>query len=147
VTTIATDGKTVAADGLITSDLIYSRSEVKIFHIGDEIVGTRGDCDLGQAYLDWLRAGSKKKDRPLFVPDPEDDGVWFEALHVSKDGVFLVGGVNFSRIRMDAPIAIGSGGIVATTAMRCGLSPKEAVELAATLDPHTGGLITVMEIQ
>lgn len=145
MTTIATDGKTVAADGRITADFIDSDEAIKIVEIRGEIVGTRGDCDLGEAYLDWVSAGSDPDHKPD-VPE-EWDADFFEALHVSRLGVFYVGGRNFAKIKMEAPMAIGSGGVLARTAMRLGKTPKEAVEFAITLDPHSGGKITELRVE
>jgi 20S proteasome alpha/beta subunit len=147
VTTIATDGKTVAADGLITGDVVYSRTAKKIFLIGDEIVGTRGDCDLGEAYLNWVRKKYAQNAKPIFPEHVQGDEVVFEALHVSKRGVFTVDGINFSKTRMQSPLAIGSGALVAMGAMANGATPTEAVRVAAKLDLWTGGRITTMRVK
>lgn len=144
MTTIATDGKVVVSDGRVTSDFIDADDAVKIFVINGEIVGARGDCDLGEAYLDWLRGGRKSKSFPEMPEEWESD--FFEALHVSKNGVFYVCGRNLKPIKISAPAAIGSGGTLARAAMLLGKTPLEAVEFAIQHDPHSGGKVHSLSV-
>lgn len=66
------------------------------------------------------------------------------------DDLFLVG-VNGDALLWKQPLrydkALGSGGDFALSAMRLGLSAKEAVEHAKTLDCYTGGEVHVMELE
>lgn len=149
MTTIATDGKVVSADGRITAEYIESDSAIKIFElrVGEtlvEIFGTRGDADLGTAYVDWHSGGRDPDRRPEWPPEAVD-GDFFEALHLTRDGkVYWVGGYNFAKVEVSAPMAIGSGGNLARAAMLLGKSPQEAVAFAAQYDPHTGGKILTL---
>ena len=153
MTTIATDGKTIVADGLVTSDFIDAEDAVKIWPVHDaqgvaEIFGTRGDCDLGEAYKAWVLSGYKVKLRPEFPPSEDIDTSFFEALHLHRDGsINYVCGRNFSKIKISAPAAIGSGGVLARVAMLLGKTPVEAVEFASKHDPHTGGEIICLSIE
>lgn len=71
------------------------------------------------------------------------------ALALDGNELFLVG-VNDDALLWKQPLrydkALGSGGDFALSAMRLGLSAKEAVEHAKTLDCYTGGEVHVMEI-
>jgi len=141
MTTIATDGKTIASDSYITSDILVSRNTVKVFRIGDEYVGCRGDCDVGDAYMDWLRKGAKPKEKPKI----EGEDIEFDAVHLNAKGeVFCVDGVNFAKFQVDVPYATGSGGPIALGAMLAGKSPEEAVAIAITVDIHSGGKVNVL---
>lgn len=66
------------------------------------------------------------------------------------DELFLVG-VNDEALLWKQPLrydkVLGSGGDFALSAMRLGLSAKEAVEHAKTLDCYTGGEVQVMELE
>ena len=151
MTTIATDGKTIAADGRMTSGHIDGDTFVKLYVVENdkgqvtEIFGTCGDCDLGEAYREWVVGGRKAKARPEWHVT---DGDCFEALHMHPKGdVFYVGGRNFSKIKINTPVAIGSGAPYAISAMKLGLDPTAAVEFAITLDPLSGGKVVSLAIE
>lgn len=151
MTTIATDGRTIAADGRITSDYIDTDNSMKLYVVKNdkgqttEIFGTCGDCDLGEAYREWVMGGKKAKARPEWQVT---DGDCFEALHLHPDGVvYYVGGRNFSKIEVNTPVSIGSGALFALSAMKLGLDPAAAVDFAITLDPNSGGKVVSLAIE
>jgi ATP-dependent protease HslVU (ClpYQ) peptidase subunit len=47
---------------------------------------------------------------------------------------------------MNVPAAIGSGSLLALGAMEAGVSPEQAVGIAAKRDIGTGGKITVLHL-
>ena len=57
----------------------------------------------------------------------------------SEDGVL-------QSTEMDHDMAIGSGGQYAITALDCGLSPKDAVKMAAKRDACTGGRVRMVKV-
>ena len=54
MTTIATDGKQMAADTLQVGEYIDQVESAKIFRIKGEIVGIAGDYSEARQYLEWL---------------------------------------------------------------------------------------------
>lgn len=64
----------------------------------------------------------------------------FEALVVFQGETYWYG-VNGVPVLVGSPAAVGSGKKFAMAAMLCGKTPKEAVEIAPQLDPHTGGKV------
>ena len=140
MTTIATDGKTMASDTRQGADFIDQVESIKVFRIKGEVVGICGDYAEARRYLEWLQNGSKKDDKPHF--DKEAD---FEALHLTQKGVFSVT-KNLYRVATGTPAACGSGGCHAIAAMMAGATPKRAVEISIQLDPFSGGRVMVMKL-
>lgn len=134
MTTIAWDGKTLAADTLAVSGGGLKRTAEKIFRLTDgRLYGGSGEYQEVLLVRDWLNGGTK--------PDKLDD---FSGL--------LIDGTRSYRIESKCvlmPIAesfhaVGSGRDFALSAMYIGRSAREAVELAMRFDAWTGGEITVL---
>lgn len=138
MTTIATDGKTMAGDGCrFYCDTCVMASAVKVRRLHDgALVGTAGDVGFGMAVVEWLENGGPP-------PALKDDG---SALLLETSGECFVLDHNCNRIPVEAPVSIGSGMDLAIGAMMAGATPAEAVAIAAQKDPHTGGTITVLGI-
>lgn len=140
MTTIATDGKVVAADTRQVGQYIDQIESVKLYVIRGEIIGIAGDCAEAYNYLDWLKCGAKPSQKPNFDKDSE-----FEALHVTKDGVFHVT-KSIHKVLVGTPSAIGSGGDYAMAAMMAGATPQKAVSISMKLDPYTGGRVVTKRL-
>lgn len=137
MTTIATDGKTIAWDQQITFGLARRLlNEPKVEMIDGTIFGASGAMVPLKALADWYFAGAKPED------EPSDN---FQLLVISTEGVMQYenGG---EKYRPKLPAAIGSGEPYALTTMRLGYSPEHAIKMAAECDAHTGGEVSVMEI-
>lgn len=135
MTAIACNRQMMAADSLSTSDGTKSRA-VKIFRVGDEIVGFAGEIQCGLAFVDWYR------DRSRIKPDIDN----FSALVLSKDGI-----TQYENRLVPIPIfeqfaAIGSGQDAALAAMHAGKSPKEAVAIACKVRSDCGTPVKVMKL-
>lgn len=79
------------------------------------------------------------------TPRPElPDG--FTALILNTDGTVDMMNHRFVPVRVHTPQAIGSGGDYAIGAMRAGVSPEQAVQIAAECDMWTGGKTVVMHL-
>ena len=134
MTTIATDGKSMAADGrcVTGSETIVEDACRKIVRLKDGrilgLAGKRSDLFLLEA---WFNDPAS--------PKPKFEG---DALLLAPDGVFFVDSA-LIPIASQTPIALGSGKDHALTAMDIGASPGVAVHLASLRDPFTGGTITV----
>lgn len=139
MTTIATDGKTMAGDGLSHwANSILSRRVVKIRKIGKELFGFSGSSDQAHSFIKWYKAGAD----PDNMPSMSDLNV----LMVNKSGVYIACQPAFNFQRVDRVMAIGSGADYAVGAMAAGKKPREAVRIASRYDWGTGGRITVLEL-
>lgn len=140
MTTIATDGRSMAGDGQQThsNDVITGLGIAKVRRLPDgSIIGICGDVVDALSYIKWLECGGTK---PKFTRP-------FEALLLSpKEGLTYRYTPSLEPVPCEAPAAIGHGMQYALAAMDCGKSPAEAVEIAARRDPYTGGKITTLRI-
>jgi hypothetical protein len=139
MTTIAWDGKTLAADTQATSSGMPYKA-IKLFALADGSLFA-GSGDYGQilAVKDWLEGGSVLADRPK-----ADD---FAGLLVTPTGEAFKLEDALMRIPLFQPFfAIGSGRDFAMAAMHCGRRAREAIEIATLFDVFTGGEIVAFEV-
>lgn len=136
MTTIATDGQTMAGDGLVTSgNVIFGSNIVKVFQLKDgRLAGICGSAYHAGPFCEWLNQGGE--------PPELDDN--FEALVLMADGSCRSYDHKGRWIAEELPTACGTGREFALAAMDLGASPEEAVEAAAKRDTCTGGKITVL---
>jgi ATP-dependent protease HslVU (ClpYQ) peptidase subunit len=138
VTTIATDGRSMAADGQSSLDggQIICTTKKKIYRLSDgSLLGGAGTTwELDKA-VEWLNG-----DQQAPAPKLKD----FAGLKLTPDGraFYCTEPLQFSQI--DVPAAVGSGQELAVGAMLAGASPKQAIEVAIKRDPHSGGRILVV---
>lgn len=131
--------KTIAWDSRSTSgNLITSDESEKMTKVDDVKFWICGSIADEQLLID-MYFGEKSE------VIPEANAIVFD-----EGEVFLIG-VNDDALIWKQPLrsdrAIGSGGDFAMSAMRLGLSAKEAVEHAKTLDCYTGGKVRVMRLE
>lgn len=142
MTCIATDGKTMAADGLMTErGTIISLREVKIARLPDgRLCGSAGDCAGGDRIIEWLTNGS--------ALDFPKVGEGSSVLTLNLDGTadLFDGESNGQPVRVPTPMAIGSGMDVALGAMDAGASPEQAVRITINRVPTVGGEVTVLQL-
>lgn len=139
MTTVACDGKVMAADGLVTngSDIAVEFDGRKIWRLPDgSILGAAGSTDACEAVRRFLSGQDEKLDT---LAD-------FDAIRMMPDGSGLAycdkGGEKPTRCTW--PATIGSGGQLALGAMLAGASPKRAVEIACQRDTGSGGKIRTL---
>lgn len=137
MTTIATDGKTMAGDGLVCQgELTIAETEAtKVFRVDGVIFGLAGKTPHIEVVRQWIKAG--RKGAPAIKGS--------SALLLLPDGSLLQCDEDGSS-PCAAPAAIGSGKDHALTAMDMGADAEKAVEMAARRDPFTGGKITVLAL-
>lgn len=132
MTTIATDGKSMAGDSLTTCGGYISRYASKVFRAPDgRIFGGCGpvvDCLKFQSYM--MSGG----DQPTLDTD-------FFGLILNPDGQVDWIDKNFVPVRQIVPCAIGSGCEIALGAMLHGATPAESVAIAIQRDTTSGGEI------
>lgn len=131
MTTIATDGKSMAADRLVTSDTAIHGVTTKIVQLDDgTIIGHTGNAYQFESFVTWYK---------MHRPEPFDCRDDMEALVLTPDGVIRCYDQYGRSYVADAPQATGSGCRVAIGAMAAGATPAEAVEIASRYDTKTGG--------
>jgi ATP-dependent protease HslVU (ClpYQ) peptidase subunit len=138
MTTIATDGKSMAADGRTTAgNTVVDATTRKLHRLADgRIVGMCGNSQDGPAFLEWLRSGG---DKPKL-------GENFGALVLTPRGRIEKYEDSCIAIPRKPPQATGSGMDFALGALDAGATPDQAVRIAAKRDIYTGGKITTLAI-
>ena len=137
MTTIATDGKSMAGDGqACVESMVTTFDRVKVHRLPDgALLGCAGDSGEIIAFRKWLVEGGKH-------PRLKE----LSALLLRTDGVLLYYCEFEEPSVMSIPAAIGSGRAIAIGAMEAGASPERAVEIAAKRDTGTGGMITALHL-
>lgn len=146
MTTICTDGKTIAADTLAThGDLICQGPRKKLVCRDGRIFGWSGPTCFQSEWIDWYLAGAKPGTTLPGLGD-DDDG---NMLIVETDGSLkfaLLGKTNSRVSEACYPMAVGSGRDFAMGAMVHGATAEDAVRVAMKLDPYSGGDVVVVTI-
>lgn len=135
MTTIACNGRTIAADSLSTcGDTISGKRTKKLHKLTDgSIIGAAGGVTHIYRALDAIGNGTAYKGN-------------YTLLRLFPDGTLLKYEGCTHPIPEEAPAAIGSGWVAALTAMDCGATPKEAVKAAMKRDVYTGGRVMEMSV-
>lgn len=138
MTTIATDGESMAGDGMAVDhcETIVNMNRRKVFKLADgRIIGGAGNSFDVAAWREWLEGG-KAGDCPI-------QSEQFGGLILNRDGAVLWVDYKGRETEVPPPSAIGSGQDFAIGAMEAGAAPDIAVAIAAKRDPHSGGDIVV----
>lgn len=138
MTTIATDGKSMAGDGQAEiAETIMVSNRRKVYRTDEGvIIGCAGNSVDAKRFRAWF---GTKGPKPRFKS--------IQALVLYPSGKLEYWNEEMEPTEMTAPAAIGSGMDFALGAMGAGASPAEAVKIAATRDPFSGGDITVEHLQ
>lgn len=138
MTTIATDGHTMAGDGLVVSgSTVFGVNLQKVHRLKDgRLVGLCGSGYAQRPFMTWLEDGG---DKPKLAEG-------FEAIVLLPDGTCRSYDENCDWLPEEVPSACGSGRQIAIGAMEAGKTPLEAVEIAARRNTETGGTITVLHL-
>jgi len=139
VTTIATDGKSMAADRAVTGNGLLHGEMCKIARATDgSIAAVTGTPYLLEAFVRWYDSGTTD---PF---DPRDDGCEFLVLR--PDGS-VRSYDKFGRwYECGAPAAAGSGSAVAYGALDAGATAEQAVRIAARRDICSGCGVDCMSL-
>ena len=140
MTTIATDGVTIAADSSGFFDTIRAvRPSSKIAVSHNTIYALCGTSGMRGSLMLWIVRGAQVEKMP------KCDGADWTMLVISTEGAVIYSDqVPFPTL-ISYPFAMGSGEKFAYGAMAVGATPKEAIEAASRFDPYTGGEIQVVE--
>lgn len=136
MTTIACDGKEIAADGLVTGNgLVHMTDVPKVRRlVSGAVVGMSGSAFHMPQAVEFLEG---KRDSIEF-------GVQFEAIILHRGGRCECMDGNGRRYEQTVPCVTGSGSPIALGAMAAGATAAEAVAIACRLDTCTGGMVTAM---
>lgn len=149
MTTIAFDGKTLAADTQASGDHVWETQD-KIRVIKNPITGDpknppqyeiklcagAGYLEDAIAFFNWIESGG---DKPKL-----DEG--FTGIKI-ENGVCTQYHDSLVGFEKKPPLAFGSGSQFAIAAMYCGKTAEEAVELAIKLDANTGGDVVTLGVE
>jgi len=143
MTTVAWDGKTIAADGQRThgGDCVVPGDVHNKLHVLKSGSVFAGAGDVGEILMvaDWLDAGCKPGDRPKL----SNDG--FGGLIAHPRGRCEKIDSNLRPMPVNSRfMAVGSGESFALTAMYLGKTAEEAVRVASKFDVFTNGNVTSM---
>jgi ATP-dependent protease HslVU (ClpYQ) peptidase subunit len=142
MTTIAYDGRTLAADK--QNSVCGIRDCVtKVFRVPGGMVAFAGSSLHAMRLLDWFR---RNQPRDLW-PKPKNDDQCADALFVSTSGeILFFSGESSVPTPSESPfVALGSGRDFALAAMHLGHDARKAVEIACALDINSGCGIDAIE--
>lgn len=141
MTTIATDGVTLAADGRTTAgNEIVTDSAVKLHRLPDgSVLGESGACTASITAIEELASAMVEDRAPKFAKGE------YTLLRLKPNGKAVVYWNELTPVDVPTPYALGSGGEFARGAMAMGASAAEAVRIATKLDSKSGGRVRSMQ--
>lgn len=157
MTTIAWDGRTLAADSRATESDGSARTDrfVKLFRIGDcrvhpvqgPVLFAASGCEFaGEMFRRWLeRGGEPDLVARGVTDDPEGDSP-IDCLIVHASGAYTANHLGILIKVSDRHWAHGTGRQAALAAMLCGRDARYAVWVASQFDNNTGGRIRSMTL-
>ena len=142
MTTIAWDGKSIAADKLCGGRYTVN----KIWKLPDgSVIGGAGLYDHIVEVVAWIAEGGNEDKRPK-LPESQEEGS--DLLLVDADGkAYWLTWPYLRKVPITEKYeAIGSGSEFALGAMAMGASAQRAVQIASRFDPNTGRGVTVAHV-
>ena len=141
MSTIAFDGETAAYDTQAgTSYRIDNAEWHKIGPVNHETywaVGGTGEADAVRCFMEWVESGAIEDRYPSLCADRAEECNFIAIDREMKVCVFERCGR--PCVVASAPFSCGSGSDYAIGAMMAGAPARRAVEIAKSVDPHTGG--------
>lgn len=142
MTTIVTDGTTIAADSLTTFGHERGhRAMEKVQVAKGKIYASSGLGAMLPVLIAWHQAGAD----PEKVPRVAADEHW-SLLVIEPAGMFLYTIKCPYALQVDPPFGLGMGADYAMGAMAWGASPREAVGVACRFSTTSGGPVQVVDI-
>ena len=143
MTTIAWDGKSVAADCLATiNQYPTDRNFKKLRQSKGKVYGCSGYAPLLEPLIEWHQLGAD----PATIPSSSDDD--YRAGLIVFDGArcFYYLSVIPYPDELKPPYSWGVGSDFAIGAMKMGADARRAIEIAIECNVHTGGEIQVINL-
>lgn len=140
MTTIAWDGKILAADSLATCGTLRSKVVKIVRSASGFLCAGAGEFSAVVPWLRWVEGGLVPDDRPgelgskatVIIVDPRGRAHTLEGAPVRVPV-------------LDKFWALGTGAELAMGAMAMGADAAQAVRIAAKFDVHTGGRVVAMK--
>jgi hypothetical protein len=147
ITTIAWDGRSIAADSQITyeseaggtrkhkcGNKLHRKTVLVDGDSEEVIIAIQGEASPANVFVEWFD-GTKKDPPEIFAYNPPDFTclVWF------KHGLYEYDAYCVGEQVTEPFYAIGSGAKAALGALHKGAHALEAVQIAALVDPYTSG--------
>lgn len=134
MTTIAWDGKTLAADRQLTDgNLLRAITKIRATPVG--LIGSSGTATLGRERVQWVIEGAI----PDVFPKPAADDESSYLVVITPDGkINYYADAPYPLRIEDKNFAIGSGRDFALASMYLGLSAPDGVHVAMQFDSGTG---------
>lgn len=156
MTTLAFDGRYLAADGRCTNGSMIVGKKAKKLHLikgvlrGEEVemvLAGAGSFEGITIIKNWLAAGGDfySDDPEGTIPQVKEESV--EGFVVSKNGELFAFESGLVALDQESPAMGGSGGVFAMAAMLAGKSAVGAVHVAMELDIGSGGEVTCFDTQ
>lgn len=143
MTTIAFDGRMLAADTLTTKGDNTTYEASKIYHMNGWVAagaGTPAEIKSWVAHVKKMSFDEIKEVQFDQLRGDNGESSHVIAVNIST-GEALISESGFFWPMPTKTYAIGSGSIVAKTAMHLGRTAEEAVSIAIELDASTGGTV------
>jgi hypothetical protein len=143
MTTIAWDGRTVAADSQVAAGGVVVGSAQKLRHVGDTVYSLTGSGCLFDPMIKWAEAGLTPEAKPVAEGDAAET-----TLLIFRGGrAWMVKPVLPYLEELFAPDAWGAGAEIAIGALDHGASAEQAVQIAIKRSIHTGGAVQTIDLQ
>jgi hypothetical protein len=134
MTTIAWDGKTLAADRMMVAGGLKLTAR-KLFDCGAHVYGGSGSAAEVTEIAEWIRSGADPAKAPAF----EESSHYGLVVRRTDAAIFYVMGKKVQLIAtFDKHAAAGCGQDLAIAAMATGKSAVRAVNFAARFNAFTG---------
>lgn len=142
MTTIAWDGRTLAADKRATNSGLV-RTVTKLFRANGFMVAVCGDLSHGLEMVEWISRGAD----PATLPAQQRSENWSSIVTIDNSGVVRLyeqGAIPF--VVEDQHFACGSGRDYAMAAMHLGCDAARAVGVATVFQCDTGNGVDTMTL-
>lgn len=145
MTTVAWDGKTIAADRQATGGGGLRRELAKLYRSRLYIFGGVGQLDDVMSIAEWFRLHDANSEKAPTLSEGGTNGI---AVDTRSGKAFIVEGAKprLSPI-LESFHASGSGRDFAISAMAFGKNAREAVLFASRFDVFTGGKVDVVHLE
>ena len=143
MTAIACTKERMVADKklVIGEDIYILVTKIERLRNGD-IVGTAGNHEDGEAFLEWYQ---RKNREVTGKPQLEED---FEALVLTKESQILWYNCSLTHVRIEGDFfAIGCGAKPVLCLMSIGKDPKEAIEITSGFDNAVSFATDTLELK
>lgn len=117
----------------------FTYPAAKIIRVGGRIIGASGHAGDCTRFLEWAKKDFKGAEPKWKEASGSEDSVLGLVLDANGIHIYSPGDPEPEKVNADF-FAVGSGGKAARAAMKLGLDPIKAVELACDVDDFYSGL-------